>query len=164
MCHAKTFVGKLPDAYSDIQKETDMPTTNDNHTFFIPIMGIAVTIDTPVKLARYGITSVISLVDDVFIEQMRKYHCGMEGEPYDEIPRDAEDWRADRITAYLDLVKKRVDRQVEALKTSPFEANSEITRYYQLLPESPLKGKYWKMIELKPDAQAALNPQRAWFG
>ncbi len=133
--------------YSDIQKETDMPTTNDNHTFFIPIMGIAFTIDTPVKVARYGITSVMSLVDDAFIEQMRKYHCTMEGEPYVEIGRDAEDWRADRITAYLDLVQRIVDRQVEALKTSPFESYSEITRYYQLLPESPLKDKYRKMLE-----------------
>lgn len=119
----------------------------DIHTFFVPIMGIGFTIDTPVKIARYGISSVVSLVDDVFIEQMRKFHCGQEGEHYEEIPGSAEDWRAERITAYLNLMDRIVNRQVEELKNSPFETGSEITRYYQLLPESPLKDKYRKMLE-----------------
>ncbi len=34
-------------------------------------MGTGFTIDTPIKVAKYGISSVISLVDDVLIEQMR---------------------------------------------------------------------------------------------
>ncbi|MDF1535839.1 MAG: hypothetical protein P1S46_04965 [bacterium] len=124
-----------------------MQAPKDNHTFFIPVMGIGFTIDTPVKLARYGISSVISLVDDTFIEQMRKYYCEKTGEPYEEIGRNEKDWRADRITAYLNMVDCIVARQVEALKASPFEADSEITRYFQLLPESPLKDKYRKMLE-----------------
>jgi len=78
---------------------------------------------------------------------MREFHCEQEGEPYEEIPRKAEDWRADRITAYLNLMNRIVNRQVEALKASPFNADSEITRYYQLLPEGPLKDKYRKMLE-----------------
>ena len=112
--------------------------TSDNHSFFIPVMGIGFTIDTPVKLARYGISSVVSLVDDVFIEEMRKHHCEQEGEPYEEINRKEKDWRADRITAYLNLMDRIIKRQVEELKASAFEADSEITRYYQLLPEGPL--------------------------
>ena len=121
--------------------------TSDNHSFFIPVMGIGFTIDTPVKLARYGISSVVSLVDDVFIEEMRKHHCEQEGEPYEEINRKEKDWRADRITAYLNLMDRIIKRQVEELKASAFEADSEITRYYQLLPEGPLKDKYRKMLE-----------------
>jgi hypothetical protein len=89
----------------------------------------------------------MSLVDDTFIEQMRKYYCEKEGESYEKIGRSEEDWRADRMTAYLNLVDRIVSRQVEELKASPFEADSEITRYYQLLPESPLKNKYQKMLE-----------------
>ena len=42
------------------------------HTFHIPVMGIGFSIDTPVKVAQYGISSVISLVDDNLIEEMRR--------------------------------------------------------------------------------------------
>jgi hypothetical protein len=45
---------------------------NKVHTFHIPVMGLAFSIDTPVKVARFGISSVVSIVDDVLIEQMRK--------------------------------------------------------------------------------------------
>ncbi len=40
---------------------------NSAHTFHVPILGIGFTIDTPLKVGRYGISSVISLVDDDFI-------------------------------------------------------------------------------------------------
>jgi len=128
------------------------------HTFFIPVMGIGFTIDTPLKVARYGISSVISLVDDTFIEQMRRYHCEQAGEPYQEIARGEEDARARRITAYLDLVDRLVGRQVEALKNSPFEKDSEITRYFRLLPEGPLKGLYDEMVRTpKPEEKARMQ-------
>ncbi len=45
-----------------------------SHTFHIPVMGIGFTIDTPVKVAQYGISSVISLVDDLLMEKMREFH------------------------------------------------------------------------------------------
>ena len=117
------------------------------HTFFIPVMGIGFTIDTPLKVARYGISSVVSLVDDTFIERMRRYHCEQSGEPYEEIARGEEDARARRITAYLNLLNKIVAEQVRNLQSSPFEADSEITRYYRFLPESPLKDLYNTMVE-----------------
>ena len=37
-------------------------------------MGLAFTIDTPLKVAHYGINSVISIVDDDLVEKMRKIH------------------------------------------------------------------------------------------
>ena len=43
------------------------------HTFHIPVMGTGFMIDAPLRVAKYGISSVISLVDDVLIEQMRRY-------------------------------------------------------------------------------------------
>jgi hypothetical protein len=43
------------------------------HSFHVPVMGIAFTIDSPIKLAPYGISSVISLVDDELLEQMRAF-------------------------------------------------------------------------------------------
>jgi hypothetical protein len=116
-------------------------------------MGTGFTIDTPLRVARYGISSVISLVDDVLIEQMRKVHCDKEGEPYEPITDDDEDPRARRITAYLDLLDRIVRRQVQALQASPFEPGSDITRYYELLPDSPLRHAYAEM--LATDDQAA---------
>ena len=120
--------------------------TRNGHTFHIPVMGTGFTIDTPLRVAKYGISSVISLVDDVLIEQVRKLHCKEAGEPYEEIVKRDEDARARRITKYLDLVDHLVRRQVQALQASPFEAGSDITRYYEMLPETPLKEAYRRML------------------
>ncbi len=121
------------------------------HSFHIPVMGTGFMIDAPLRVAKYGISSVISLVDDVLIEQMRRFHCRQEGEPYEEITDADDDPRAHRITAYLDLLDRLVRRQVEQLQASPFEPGSEITRYYELLPETPLRRAY-------RDMQAAGDP------
>lgn len=115
------------------------------HSFHIPVLGTGFSIDTPLRVAKYGISSVISLVDDALIEQMRKFHCEQEGEPYEEISRHDEDARARRITAYLNLIDRLVRRQVEQLQTSPFQADSEIMRYFEMLPDTPLKQSFFEM-------------------
>jgi hypothetical protein len=109
-------------------------------------MGTGFMIDAPLRVARYGISSVISLVDDVLIEQMRKFHCQRAGEPYEEITNRDEDARAHRITAYLNLLDRLVHCQVVALRDSPFEPGSEITRYYEMLPDGPLADDYRAML------------------
>ncbi len=116
------------------------------HLFHIPVMGTGFSIDTPLRVAKYGISSVISLGDDVLVEQMRKYHCDRLGLKYTEITESNEDSRANRVTAYLNLIDELVGDQVKALKASPFEPGSEITRYYEMLPDSPLKEYYSKML------------------
>lgn len=115
------------------------------HTFHIPVMGTGFTIDTPLKVARYGIASVVSLVDDVLIEQVRQRISDDHGEPYEPIPDDADDARARRITAYLDLLDDLVQRQVERMRSAVFEAGSEIQRYFELLPPSPVRDLYERM-------------------
>ena len=125
------------------------------HTFHIPVMGTGFMIDAPLRVAKYGISSVLSLVDDVLIEQMRKFHCEKAGEPYAEISSEEEDSRARRITAYLDLLDRLIRRQVKLLQASPFQAGSEITRYCEMLPESPLAGAYRDMLATAdPDQRA----------
>ena len=99
------------------------------HTFHIPVMGTGFTIDTPLRVAKYGINSVISLVDDILIEQMRKFHCERAGEVYEEITSCNVDARSLRITAYLNLIDRLVKEQIKQVRTSPFEPESEITRY-----------------------------------
>jgi hypothetical protein len=134
---------------------------NKQHTFHIPVMGTGFSIDTPVKVAKYGISSVISLVDDCLIEDMRKYYCQKMGEEYVQITKYEEDFRARRITAYLNLVDRIVKKQVEELKASAFEAGSEITKYFRLLPDSsPDKKIYEQMLATADPAQkAALQDQ-----
>lgn len=121
----------------------------DLHTFYIPVMGTAFTIESPVKVAKYGISSVISSVDDLLIEKMRKFHCALTGNKYTPIEKHDQDCRARRITAYLNLLDQVVREQFERLKASAFEIGSEITKYFELLPDSsPLKQLYKTMLGL----------------
>jgi len=121
---------------------------NKQHTYHIPVMGTGFSIDTPVKVAKYGISSVISLVDDCLIEDMRKFYCQKIGEEYVQITKYEADFRARRITAYLNLVDRIVKKQVEEIKSSAFDLGSEITKYFRLLPDqSPDKKLYTRMLE-----------------
>ncbi|HAU52232.1 MAG TPA: hypothetical protein DCW66_03450, partial [Sphingobacterium sp.] len=116
------------------------------HTFHIPVLGLAFSIDSALKVAQYGISTVMSIVDDELIERMRRYYCGQYQIVYHPITKTEEDYRAKRITAYLNLVQFVVKKQVVALKRQPFTENSELTKYFQLLPEShPSKPIYHAM-------------------
>ena len=124
--------------------------SRSGHTFHIPVMGTGYTIDTPLRVAKYGISSVISLVDDVLIEQMRELHCRSVGEAFKPIRRGEEDVRARRITAWLDFIDRQVQRQIEELRLAPFEPGSEITRYFELLPDGKLRQAYEEMLAAAP--------------
>jgi hypothetical protein len=125
-------------------------------------MGTGFTIDSPVKIARYGISSVLSIGDDILIEQMRKLHSERHGLEFKPIPFDAEDARARRITAYLDLLQDIVDGQMESMRSEAFEPETEITKFFEMLPESDLRHRYDAMLGLtdakeKRSAQDALR-------
>jgi len=119
------------------------------HTFHIPVLGLGYSIDTPLKVARYGISSVVSIVDDELTERMRKYHADLNGEPYDFIAKDRPDSRSLRITEYLNLLHRLVNKQITELKKHDFESHSELNSYFELLPEnSVLKSRFRLMQEL----------------
>jgi hypothetical protein len=118
-----------------------------SHTFHIPVLGLAYSVDTPVKIARYGISSVVSIVDDKLVERMRQFYIEKRHETFVPIDPKEVDSRSKRITAYLNLIKKIVDEQFEDLKKQAFEKGSDIVRYFELLPNSsPLKSKYQQML------------------
>ena len=50
-----------------------MAQNSNLHTFHIPVMGLAYTIDSPIRVAQYGISSVISIIDDEVIEKMHAF-------------------------------------------------------------------------------------------
>lgn len=135
--------------------------TLSEHTFHIPVMGTGFTIDTPLHVARYGISSVISLVDDELIEQMRRYHSQKANEPVEPIARHEDDARARRITGYLNLLDRLVARQVEELQASDFDdPNSEISKYFRLLPDTPLRRQWQDMLGTSdPDRRRAMQDE-----
>ncbi|MCC8424919.1 hypothetical protein [Mucilaginibacter sp. UR6-11] len=119
-----------------------------SHTFHIPVLGLGYSVDTPLKVARYGISSAISVVDDELVERMREYHATQNEEAYVAIPKSADNARARRITAYLNLVNELVNRQFKQLKEEPFLPGNDICRYFELLPDSSqLKQGYELMME-----------------
>lgn len=116
------------------------------HTFHIPVMGLAYTIDTPVKVARYGIDSVISIIEDKLVELMRKHYYDKLQLPFQPISSKENDYRAKRITDYLNLVNRIIKRQMEELKNSPFVEGSEIAKYFEMLPsDNILHQAYQRM-------------------
>ncbi len=118
------------------------------HKFHIPVLGLGYSIDTPLKVARYGISSVISIVDDELIERMREYHSRRSNIDFEPILKSTDDYRARRITAYLNLVDDLVYYQFTMLKNEPFEPGSDICRYFEMLPEdSQLKQGYDLMMD-----------------
>ncbi|MCU0321717.1 MAG: hypothetical protein MUE72_04830, partial [Chitinophagaceae bacterium] len=104
------------------------------HRFHIPVMGLAYTMDSPIKVAKYGIASVISIVEDNLIEMMRKHYCTVVHKDYIPITKEETDYRALRTTAYLNLVNEIVQNQVQDLKSSAFEKGTELVQYFEMLP------------------------------
>src|ERR1700759_569432 len=96
------------------------------HKFHIPVLGLGYSIDTPLKVARYGINSVVSIVDDELIERFRKVHCEQNGRPYTEIKKNEKNSRSRRITEYLNLLDDLVNYQFEALKALSFEPGTDL--------------------------------------
>jgi len=118
------------------------------HTFHIPVMGTAFTADSPLKVAHYGINTVIALADDVLLERLRKYYSDLNDIYYDEIKNNTVDYRADRITAYLDVVNKIVSDKFDEFTTSTKDKFEEVKKYFAMLPDSSdVKREFNKLIE-----------------
>lgn len=106
------------------------------HSFHIPVMGIGFTIDSPLKVSQFGIDSVISLVDDILLEKLRKMYCEKFNLPYNQITNKTEDFRAARITSYLDMMQHLTQKKFEEFKNTTTETAKNIKQYFNLLPDS----------------------------
>ena len=111
-----------------------MTKNNQLHTFHIPVMGLAYTIDSPIRVAKYGISSVVSIMDDELIEKMNAFYSEKFDLPYQEITKKIHDYRAERITSYLNLVDKIVKEKFENFKTELSESKSALENYIAMLP------------------------------
>lgn len=120
------------------------------HTFHIPVMGLGFTIDTPLKVAKYGISSVVSIMDDHLIEEMRRIHSKNFNKPFSPISSQDIDRRYKRIMSYLNLMNEVVEEQIAEIRKSDFSENSELTKYFSLLPdEVTAKRLYRRMLDTK---------------
>ncbi|MCH6200695.1 hypothetical protein MMU07_14010 [Aquiflexum sp. LQ15W] len=132
------------------------PTTA--HSFHIPVMGLGFTADTPMKVAKYGISSVVSIMDDHMLEDLRRIYSRKLQIPYLPITDKTDDSRANRIKAYLNLAHDAVNKQMEDLKSQSFEYSIAINEYFTLLPESHgLYVLYEKMKQEVGEAKEAIQ-------
>ena len=123
--------------------------TDSIHSFHIPVMGTGHSADTPIRVGPFGISSVISLVDDLLLEKLRKYYAEKYDIQYRKIATNDEDGRAKRISAYLNVVHEIVQKKMEEIRQQPFFENNNKKKYFELLPdESTLKQKYNKMLKM----------------
>ena len=109
------------------------------HKIHIPVMGICYTADTPIRVAHFGITSVISLVDDGLLEEYRMAYAerlGLDlGSP--------QTTRIGRIRSYLDFVADEVERKFQRLCAERFDGGSDKDLYFLMLPlDSRLRVEY----------------------
>jgi len=123
-----------------------------DHKFHIPVMGTGHSIDTPIRVAHFGISSVMSIVDDVLIDKICRHYCGKFNLPFTEISKNELLARSKRITQYLNTVGKIVADKLDEVKKLPFFEENDKSKYFDLLPESsPLKQKYKKLLIIKDE-------------
>lgn len=116
------------------------------HSFHIPVMGIGFTIDTPLKVSQFGMDSVISLVDDILLEKLRKMYCEKFEIKYTEITEKIEDFRAKRITSYLDLMHELAQKKFDEFKNTTAETANSIKDYFNMLPDTSSIKKEFKKL------------------
>ncbi len=125
-----------------------MSNKKNNHTFHIPVMGLAFTIDSPIRVAQYGISSTVSITDDDLIEKMRAFYSEKFSIPYQEITQKFSDYRAERITHYLNLMDTIVNDKFDKFKHEITESKTALENYIALLPnKSDLKKGLQEFVE-----------------
>ncbi|MBZ9728658.1 hypothetical protein LB467_03080 [Salegentibacter sp. JZCK2] len=135
-----------------------MTRTNQVHSFHIPVMGTAFTIDSPLRVAKYGISSVISIIDDELIDKMNAFYSKKYNLPYREIPKSNRDSRAERITSYLDMVHKIVQDKFEDFKKELSESKTALENYISMLPNhSEMKQGLQNFLNNGVDSEEKLN-------
>jgi hypothetical protein len=110
-------------------------------------MGLSYTIDSPIRIAHLGISSVVSITDDELTERMRAFYCKKFLLPYREITKKCSDYRAERIKAYLNLMNEVVTQKFQQFKEELSENKQALNQYISLLPDtSELKNGLQKLI------------------
>lgn len=108
------------------------------HSFHIPVMGLAYTIDTPLRVASKGIDSVVSIVDDDLAEKMRVFFCKKYELPYAPISIKALDHRAKRITEYLNVLDRLVKQKFQSFIEELAVNKKKLHQFIDMLPPTSI--------------------------
>lgn len=132
------------------------------HTFHIPVMGLSYTIDSPIRLAHLGISSVVAITDDELTERMRAFYCEKFLLPYREITKKCSDYRAERIKEYLNMLNEIVTQKFQNFKQELVENKASLENYLSLLPDTSLLKKSLQKLatesyQMKEQVQKYLN-------
>ena len=102
---------------------------NSEHTYHIPVLGLGFSVDMPLKTAQYGLSSVMSIVNDNLIEKMREFYSKIWHLPYEPILTSHDDARVARITEYLNMIQVIVAKQIENLKIAVEHNTGEVVKF-----------------------------------
>ncbi|PRY84563.1 hypothetical protein [Mongoliibacter ruber] len=120
------------------------------HSFHIPVMGLGYTVDSPLKVAKFGISSVVSIMDDHLLEEMRRIYFRKYSLPYIPIEEHTEDYRARRVQAYLDMLDQQTKLQVEEIKNQSLTPGTSLFQYFEMLnAKHPLYVDFEKFLAMK---------------
>ncbi|PJJ66572.1 hypothetical protein [Chryseobacterium geocarposphaerae] len=128
------------------------------HNFHIPVMGLAYTIDSPIRVAQYGISSVVSIIDDEIIEKMKNFYSKKFNLKYPSISTKIDDYRAKRITDYLDMMDDIVNEKFEAFKEEISKNKTALRNFMEMLPgASELKNGLQNLLTKKDDFASSVK-------
>ncbi|UMQ42247.1 hypothetical protein MKS83_00845 [Chryseobacterium sp. Y16C] len=128
------------------------------HNFHIPVMGLAYTIDSPIRVAQYGISSVVSIIDDEIIEKMKNFYSKKFNLKYPSISTKIDDYRAKRITAYLDMMDDIVNEKFEAFKEEISKSKMTLKNFMEMLPNtSELKNHFQVFLNQKENIASSIK-------
>lgn len=127
------------------------------HSFHIPVLGISFSVDSPVKVAKFGISSVVSIIEDGLLEKLRKFYAHQYDFPFEPIDEQVSDYRAKRITAYLNLLQAIVDKQLNQMKQLDLAQENNLSKYLLMLPETGFLSQQfqqWQQLEIGEEKAA----------
>ncbi len=128
------------------------------HNFHIPVMGLAYTIDSPIRVAQYGISSVVSIIDDEIIERMKNFYSKKFNLKYPSISTKIDDYRAKRITDYLNMMDDIVNEKFEAFKEEISKNKTALKNFMEILPSaSGLKSGLQNLLTKKDDFTSSVK-------
>lgn len=128
------------------------------HNFHIPVMGLAYTIDSPIRVAQFGISSVVSIIDDEIVERMRDFYSKKFNFDFTAISIKSEDHRAERITAYLDMMDDIVTKKFKDFKAEISKNTESLKQFIGMLPStSGLKDGLQNILNKKDNLTESIK-------
>lgn len=128
------------------------------HNFHIPVMGLAYTIDSPIRVAQFGISSVVSIIDDEIVDRMRDFYSKKFNFDFKAISIKSEDHRAERITAYLDMMDDIVTKKFKDFKEEISKNTESLKQFIGMLPStSGLKDGLQNILNKKDNLAESIK-------